>query len=153
MYYRVFKLFVLLCLLPPLGCGGNPLDRQAVSGKVVLDSKPLDHGSIQFCPERTQRGIFAGALIVNGKYEVPGSKGLPPGKYTVRISAAIPGSNAAPKGPPGMSMSKPLQERIPAQYNAESRLTVEVKSGGGNAFDFALKTQPGSQYGPSIESL
>jgi hypothetical protein len=41
------------------------------------------------------------------------------------------------------SMSKPLQERIPAKYNATSELTVEVKTGGENVFDFALNGQPG----------
>jgi hypothetical protein len=111
MHHYPTVLLIALCLPLPLfvGCHDNPLDRQAVSGRVTFDSRPLDHGSIQLCPELAQGGIFAGALIVDGKYNVLCDKGLPPGKYKVEISAAIPGSNAAPKGPPGQSMSGELQ--------------------------------------------
>jgi hypothetical protein len=147
MHRHHYIVLAVLYLSLPLfnGCGrGNPLNLQAISGCVNLDSKPLDHGSIQFCPDREQGGRFAGSLIVDGKYDVPGDKGLLPGKYTVRISAAEPGSNTAPNSLPGQSMSKPLKERIPAQYNAKSNLTVEVKTGGGNVFDFALNSRPGT---------
>ena len=50
-----------------------------------------------------------------------------------------------PSGMPASSMSSPLKERIPAKYNADSELTVDVvKTGGGNAFDFALNGRPGT---------
>ena len=150
MHYRQNIVLVVLCLPVPLlvGCGrGNSLDRQAVSGQVTLDSKPLDRGSIQFCPELAQGGIFAGTLIVDGKYDVPGDKGLPPGKYKVRISAAQPDTPpTSPKSQSGFATSSPppLRERLPAHYNANTTLTVEVKAGGGNVFDFALTSQPGA---------
>ncbi len=146
MHHPGSVLLLLLCLSMPalLGCNRNPLDRQAVSGRVTLDGKPLDQGTIQFCPKVAQGGIFAGGLVVDGTYEIPLAKGLPPGAYTVRISAAIPGTFAPVQGPPGPSMSRPLMERIPPKYNSNSELTAEVKSEGGNVFDFTLSGQSGS---------
>ena len=122
------------------GCNrGKTLDRQAVSGHVSLNSQPLDQGSIQFSPV-DKEGIAGGVSIADGAYQIPKAKGLPPGKYTVRISAAIPGSNAAPKRKSVTGMSPPpLQERIPEQYNSKSQLAAEVESGGANVFDFDLR--------------
>jgi hypothetical protein len=34
----------------------------------------------------------------------------------------------------------PLKELIPAKYNTESELTIEIVSNGPNKFDFALST-------------
>ena len=77
----------IMLLLPCNGCGHNGSDLQAVSGTVSLDSQPLDSGSIQFCPME-RNGLTSGASIVNGEYHIPREKGLPPQKYTVRISSA-----------------------------------------------------------------
>jgi hypothetical protein len=124
------------------GCNrGNGLDQQAVSGKVTLDSRPLDNGTIQFTPTDKQ-GLLSGSSIVAGEYRIPKEKGLPPGKYTVQISSGLPGSAIAPVGPPGF-VPPPLKERIPEKYNSMSQLSVEVKSGGDNTFDFDLNGQVG----------
>ena len=75
----------------------------------------------------------------DGKYSVPADKGLPPGKYTVRISAAED-AGAAPTGPPGPeSMTQQAKALIPPQYNVETTLSAEVTEGGSNVFDFDLK--------------
>lgn len=124
------------------GCNrGNGLDLQAVSGKVTLDSRPLDNGTIQFSPTDKQ-GLLSGSAIAAGEYRIPKEKGLPPGKYTVQISSGLHGSAVAPTGPPG-SPPPPLKERIPEKYNSMSQLSIEVKSGGGNTFDFDLNGQAG----------
>lgn len=132
------RMAMLLMVLACLGCGaGNSLDLQAVSGSVTFDGKPLEQGSIQFVPQDNATGLLSGALITAGTYSIPQDKGLPPGKYTVRISSADRSSNA-PASPPGMESSVPAKERIPARYNAESQLTAEVTAGGDNTFDFPL---------------
>ena len=144
---------VLLLATLLLGCGpGNPLGRRAISGSVSLDGAPLDQGSIEFAPQETRGGVGTGAMVLNGQYQIPTLKGLPPGKYVVRISSAEPreeSSSKRPTGPPGsgtpgpaapagFDMTEIKRDRIPARYNAESQLVVEVTEEGENKFDFKL---------------
>jgi hypothetical protein len=144
---QVVDLLAFLCLSLPLvqGCARNPLDRQAVSGSVAFETKPLDQGLIQFCPVQQHGGLLVGARIVNGRYEIRCDKGLPPGEYVVRISAAVAAPKASPKDQSAHAWSEPLKERIPSKYNLTSGLKVEVKTGTNNVFDFALD-------GPSAKS-
>jgi hypothetical protein len=121
---------------------GKSLDRQAISGHVTLDARPLDSGSIQFSPV-DKDGIMGGISIVDGVYQIPKAKGIPPGKYTVQIMSADKShATARPAGAPG-DVPPPLKERIPEQYNSKSQLSAEVKSGGENVFDFSLSSRPG----------
>jgi len=113
----------------------NPLNLQAVSGTVTLDAKPLDNGTIQFVPAETTNGLLSGALIVHGAFYIPSEKGIPPGKYTVRITSVAPSANVS-SGPPGSESTKPAQERIPPKYNAQSQLTATVTAGSANTFSF-----------------
>lgn len=141
---RYFSVLVLAMamLLPASGCGRNDsLDLQAVAGKVSLDSRPLEHGSVQFCPV-AKNGLMSGSVIAAGRYQISKSKGLPPGKYIVQISSAD--SSGVEKGPvlPGPG-TPPLKELIPIKYNLNSELKIEVKSGGGNVFDFDLSSRVG----------
>ena len=142
MRYRAVPILAALMLLPIGGCNrGKDFDLQAVSGKVTLDSRPLDNGAIRFSPADKQ-GLLSGSAIAAGEYHIPREKGLPPGKYTVQISSGLEGSASRPAGPPG-DAPPPLKERIPEKYNSKSQLGVEVKSGGGNTFDFDLSNRAG----------
>ena len=129
-----------------LGCGArNPLDRQAVSGRVTLDGSPLDHGIVEFSP-RQPRGVTSGALIQDGGYTIDSSHGLPPGKYLVRLfsatrSAEPPADGPPGPPPPGRKPGEPAKERIPPRYNVQSDLVVEVAARGANAFDFDVHTR------------
>lgn len=139
---RQLRSVIVVALLAAIaGCGaGNPLARQRVSGKVTLDSKPLQQGSIQFVPQQSG-GIFSGAVILAGEYAMPAQKGLPPGKYLVRISSPeAPRSEGEPSGPPGPG-GLPGKERIPAPYNVESTIVIEVTASAPNQFDFDVKTK------------
>lgn len=125
-----------------LGCGpGNPLGRQAVSGTVTLDGKPLAAGTIMFEP-RGSEGALAGAPIADGKFTIAGQRGLPPGTYLVRISAPTPRGGVAAEGMPGdsASASRDAPELIPAAWNTNSQHTVTVEKGA-NQFDFAIETK------------
>ncbi len=119
------------------GCGGaaDSLPRQAVSGAVTLDGRPLARGSIQFQPA-SQNGVAAGAEIKDGKYAIPRDQGPIPGEYKVIISSAS-ATAPTPTGPPGQSPPPP-PDLIPARYNAESTLTATVEADKPNTFDFPL---------------
>jgi hypothetical protein len=130
----------ILIVLTCVGCNrGAKLDLQAVSGKVSLQSRPLVNGTIMFAPAAND-GLAGGSAIADGKYSIPKQKGLPPGKYKVQISSADQRGVApvAANHAPG-NESPPLQELVPEKYNSKSELSVEVKSGGGNTFNFDLR--------------
>lgn len=131
---------VVLCVALG-GCGGGATDdlpRQAVSGKVTLDGKPLARGSIQFQPVAGQ-GVAAGGEVKDGAYSVAREQGPVPGDYQVIISSTPPPS-VEPTGPPGES-TPPPPDPIPARYNTASTLTAKVEAGKASSLDFALTTK------------
>lgn len=142
---RTAGLIVLLGLLGS-GCGaGDNLPREAVSGSVQFEGKPLDQGNIQFFPSETaENAIATGGPISSGKYAIAQADGLTPGTYKVMISSAgalpTPGKKAQAEEVGEMPGLGPLhaEERIPAKYNNQSELTATVKAGGPNVFDFDL---------------
>src|SRR5438552_12289401 len=113
---------VLLMIVLPgtFGCGpaADPHGRLGLKGTVTFQGQPLDLGSIRFLPLENQE-LNAGALIRHGKYEVPREQGLLPGTYRVEISAPEQGP---PPGPPGADVVEPARDRIPAEFNLDSRL-------------------------------
>lgn len=130
---------VAVSLIVFVGCRSRS-DRLAVSGKVTLDGAPLDTGSIRLTSIGTGKLFASGALIQNGKFHVPQAKGLPPGTYRVEISA--PDTTAPPvvyKGSPGEPMLPPTApERIPTEYNSNSKHTIEVTTDGDNDFELDI---------------
>lgn len=128
-----------------LGCGPQGAGRLPVSGAVRLNGQPLATGSIQFTPHE-HAGLSSGGIIENGDYRLPRDKGLPPGKYLVRIfspeDAAPTSTEIAVPGPTedtgGPRQPPPAEERIPAAYNVESQQVIEVAPGEKNIFDFDI---------------
>jgi hypothetical protein len=109
---------------------------------VTLQGKPLDLGTIGFYPTAgPTRGVPftpGGALIKNGKYVVPRDPGLAPGKYKVVISSGDGKTPAASDEPPGPSGNFTSKDRIPGEYNIDTKLEVEVTKEGPNQFDFKI---------------
>ena len=131
-------------LLVMAGCGDaqNPVDtlrRNAVSGSVTLDSKPLAQGKIQFDPVDAGGGkaAFAVGDITDGKYAIDQAAGPVAGKFKVSISS-VPSVKIS-TGEPG-PVPKMEPEKVPAQFNTKTTLTKEVTSGS-NSMDFELKSK------------
>jgi hypothetical protein len=126
------------------GCGGpaDGLPRQAVKGSVTFNGKPLKEGSIQFQPTSPREVTAAGGLIFDGKYAIAKSEGLVPGNYQVIISGIKAEAVATKAELPGESKPAPVvKDPIPAEYNARSKLTAEIKKDAANAFDFDLQSK------------
>lgn len=129
-------LFAVVTAVVFSGCG-DPNGPQAVSGSITFQGKPLDQGTISFfAPDAPSPA--AACLITDGRYDIPASQGLIPGKYLVRITSTeefriTPDEYAAGKTAP------PAKERIAAKFNTESQTTVEVKPSGGNRFDYQVE--------------
>lgn len=119
-----------------VGCG-QPDSREGLSGEVTLKGELLKSGSIQFESVEGQSPVFStGAMIRDGAFTVPGKSGLPAGKYRVMINAASAPFLAT--GPPGSQPVMETKELVPAAYNTDSEVTVEVSADGENTFDFAI---------------
>jgi hypothetical protein len=119
------------------GCGkGDPLNKQAVSGTVTLKGEPLDQGAIQFAPADSGTKHTGGATIENGRFSAPAARGLPPGNYTVRISSAGHVARPAEEAPGDSQNAAP--ERIPAEWNTDSKQQIKVEDGGKNHFEFNI---------------
>lgn len=135
---------LLLLLAFVVGCGQrDPLGRQAVSGKVALDGAALDQGTITFNPE-SKRGVGSGTVIKNGLYAIPAARGLPPGKYTVRMNSTAP--NPAATGhlssvPTATGNDGPGIERIPPDYNVASKIVIEVVADQSSEFNFDARSK------------
>jgi hypothetical protein len=114
----------------------DELPREAISGTVTLDGRPLEKGMIQFVPAAGRGETQAGAPIDRGSYFIPRPEGPVPGRYTVLITASD-GDGTAPAGAPGKQVPVP-KELIPAKYNTKSTLTFDVKKGEKNVGDFQL---------------
>jgi len=126
------------------GCGGDGLPRQAISGSISINGKPLKSGVVNFVPQSAEIPTQSGAAIIDGKYSIPKSTGLVPGKYKVVISS---GEGSAEKKVdkvsdlPGMAPI-PAKEAIPPEYNNNTSLEANVAAGGSNVFEFNLATKP-----------
>jgi hypothetical protein len=134
-----------IALLPTLllynGCGAGS-DRLPIKGEITLDGAPLDTGAIRFTTLPGEKPMAAGAVIENGEFSIPQSKGLPPGTYHLEITA--PDVNAAPvtsRGPQGERGVPTQPERIPPEYNVESQKTVELKADADNHFKFEIASR------------
>jgi len=145
---RFASVFMLALSLVCLGCGdGTPsskLNRNAVSGKVTLDSKPLPHGSIVFHPlSPSGESTVSGTTIKEGAFTLEEANGLPVGKYKVVITAtSAEGTQAADPQAAMDAAAKPAEESalIPAKYNSNTELTCDIVNGPNDQLTFDLKS-------------
>jgi hypothetical protein len=133
-FVKPLRRFFLAALAAAIvsGCGpGDP--RLAVSGTVKFKGQLLDQGRIEFHPPEN-KGTMSGAVIKNGRYDIPRDKGLAPATYEVRIySYDEKGAKAGVPAEAGLGFN----ERISKKYNAASTLKADVKPGN-TTFDFSV---------------
>ena len=154
MIQRLAPMAVLAGLL--IGCGGGATDADygslglvSASGTVTLDGSPLAGATVQF--EADDQTYSVGATDSNGYYSLQFNSeksGVIPGRKTVRITTSSGGDSddssdgASEKdsdSPAAGDAAKEASTAVPACYNRESKLTVEVTSSG-TTFNFDLKS-------------
>jgi hypothetical protein len=133
----VLLLLAVWCVGCCGGCGREGT-RRAVGGTVTFQGQPLEYGNITFLSTGSPPGPVGGALISAGRYDLPAAQGLEPGTYRVMISWPGPGGTLSAEER-AAGASPRAKERIPSEYNENSRLTAEVKAQGTNRLDFDLK--------------
>ena len=123
---------LLMALLAVAGCGRRGPATCAVSAAVTYNGAAVPDGSIVFMP--LDKGMSADAGRITGGKSSFSAK---PGKKKVEIRAV----REVGKVIPSMGV-RARQSYIPANYNTETTLTVEVIAGGKNEFSFDLKGPP-----------
>jgi hypothetical protein len=127
------------------GCSNDDLPRQPVAGFVTLDGQALSSGAISFYPDILEDPNFlpesTGAMIKDGYFSIPRTFGLVPGRYEVAINAAQPrekrsGRDREPGNDPVLK-----NDRIPAKYNSQTRLVVDIKNAAIKNITFHLESE------------
>jgi hypothetical protein len=135
MKLRAISIALAAFFLPLAGCEPAAPTNIPVSGKVTLHGQPLDQGTIQFSPAAGQ-ATMSGGEIKDGSYSLSADNGLEPGRYDVRISSSVGGAGSA-DALPGETKETP-KPLIPAEYNSNTTLSVEVTKDGPNSFNFDI---------------
>ncbi|HLJ95251.1 MAG TPA: hypothetical protein VKU02_18885 [Gemmataceae bacterium] len=139
MRFRVVLGFAAVLII---GCASNKL--APVSGKVMLNGKPLAQATVMFSPIGKPGSIeagegSAGKTNENGEYSLKtssGKNGALVGTHQVMITALeaqVGDRDTRPRrgGPP-------LADKVPSRYNSKTELTFDVPSGGSDKADFEL---------------
>ena len=116
----------------------RPNDRAWSAGSVTFDGAPVEHGMIVFRP--IDRGDPAGgASITDGRFTIASQ----PGRHRVEIRGMRPiEESRLPKTMPRIEGVPVYEDFIPATFNLESTLEVDVAAGSSNTFDFDLTSPP-----------
>ena len=128
---------LLLAVTALIGCEKKRTDvvRARVTGKVTLDGKVLDTGTVTF--ESTTGEAPGVCNILDGKYEGMAAVG----KNKVRLSAFRKISMKEKMKMDGPGYDQMVEENLlPAKYN-DGNLVREVIADGPNNFDFDLKSK------------
>lgn len=139
------SMIAVICVTLLGGCGGDP-NIGDVSGKITLNGAPLEGAFVTFSPTRTE-GVGSttyGKTDSDGAYRMVVSEtkdGAYIGENLVRVKT----------GDFKADGSGVIEEVVPAIYNSESKLLVEVKSGN-NTFDFELESTGSSKIDNEIDA-
>jgi hypothetical protein len=112
-----------------LGCGSSTA---TVSGKIEVDGKPLEKGTISFTAAEGDATPVSTA-VKDGAYSVS----MPVGKKRVQVSAQVVVDRRPMYKGPDAPMLEVTEEGLPPEYNSQTTLTFDA-AGGGNTMDLSL---------------
>ena len=157
---RRFQMIPLVLILGALaGCGWGETLGVGVSGTVTYKGQPIKEGMIKLVPVSGTGGPGGGANIDDGKYAIPRTAGLAPGKYRVEIRAfEETGKETSKSTQQSQMFGRPISEVatdpkaleqltklkaekknvIPNRYNENSELTKELPDQSQVSLDFEL---------------
>lgn len=135
----ILRLVAVASMFSLFGCGASGPEIGHVEGTITLDSKPLPDAFVFFRHADGGR-ISQATTDANGHYELvftADESGAIVGSNTVRITTFVdPSYDDSGELLPGTN----LPELVPAKYNQNTELTVDVQSGS-NEFNFDLASK------------
>ncbi len=140
------RTWLLATLLLLAGCGRG-YQLAPVSGRVLMDDKPLANAEVTFYPSwGKDLPISVGVTNEQGDFtlQVGGDRANTPGavvgEHRVRISVNPKKAKVMPKLTK-FTTQKELRELLPPQYNLQSKLTCTVPPEGKTDANFDLKSK------------
>lgn len=129
--------FAFLCLAA-IGCDAGVDGRYPISGTVQFGGEPLSNGQISFQPTGGGTALSSSAAqVIKGKFEIPASKGLVPGEYSVVLIAEEPSGQKlqGSDGEGGTFEYDEMVSYVPEDWGrlSKQKVTIEPKK---NVFDF-----------------
>ena len=137
MYLMKRLMIVVLATVPLLlGCDSSPAVQESegtvpTAGTVTLDGQPLAKGEITFIDPEAQRPMSFVAEVRNGQFELRAPSGVM--RVEIRAFELVGGDDDTPLS----------EELIPARYNDQSELSVELMADGPNMLSFELESARG----------
>ena len=109
----------------------------SIRGHVSLDNQAIETGKILFMPQDHSRPQAVGQ-IRQGEYEIDAASGVFPGSYDVQIYGYRGSGVFDDLGPlHGNERRERKEQFLPARFNADSELTVEIANQQ-DQYDFKL---------------
>jgi hypothetical protein len=129
-----------IALFGATGCGGDGLNRAPITGEVTIGGQPLASGRILFLPVAPNEGPTVSAPIVAGQYTLSRQDGPIVGQNRVEVEAIVDlGFAIDDEAAYAQRGGRPLPPNpVPADFNRNSKLTVEVKQGEDNTFNVTI---------------
>jgi hypothetical protein len=131
--FSALWLTVLVAVVFIAGCAEPTVG--VVTGAVTVDGSPAKSGSIAFFP-MNGKSSTAGAEIVEGQYTAEVALGVC--KVEIRVPKVV--GEKKLYDTPNSPIKQILAESLPAKYNDETELTLDVRPGE-HQQDFALTTR------------
>lgn len=120
---------LLTIVLLGSGCSDPAPKSVSVTGKVLLDGKPMSDGEVYFLP--TDGRVPVQAKIVDGRFSLQPL----PGEYRVSIQQERDSGTKNMYGDPQMIST------IPSRYNTETTLKATVTPDGPKEFEFEVHSK------------
>lgn len=122
------------------GCSDTGAPRGAVQGRVTIGGQPLAKGRILFLPIAPNEGPTVSGAVANGEYALARHEGPLAGPNRVELEADLnlgfPIDDEAAFAQRG---GRPLPPNpIPPEFNRNSKLAIEIKTGEDNVLDIAV---------------
>lgn len=141
--WRTLPWWGTAALLLLVGCSGGDsrLSRVEVSGMVYVNDKPLKAGQITFKPMAGTPGPSVGGDIVDGTFKIPEEGGPCQGTHRVEIRAVRTTGRKISGGMDSSSTESvdEVEQFIPGEYNANSKLQADVSPQTANDLAFRLE--------------
>jgi hypothetical protein len=125
----------IVVIIVAAGCSKGDPNLSEVSGTVTVDGQPAKEGDITFIPA-DGKGRTAGSPITAGKYTAKVGVG------TMKVEIRVPKTVGTRKlyNTADSETRNLMEESLPAKYNTQTELTLDVKAGGMEDQNYDLKT-------------
>jgi hypothetical protein len=151
-----FHFVMVGLLLFATGCGGYSV--APVSGRVTMGGKPLANATITFTPASDEKNPGPGSQAKtdrDGRFTLKlmtvDRQGAIIGKHKVSITAYEGDDGSVPSSAPDKNPFR--KALVPDEYNANTKLTFDVPSGGTTEANFEIPAvAPGSAPGSGSPS-